>query len=162
MIDLQKLEVANNVLSLIEKGIWLSVKGSYLQINWKHWKTEKVTTKRWMCGGNFYPPYTLPTGGTHTVAIACLAQWIRGQKCYPLTTWKYWCGKTVGMTPANIPDILEAGGYPVEQACGFCGKEIAGSWDWYFDVGMGCRHRQQCENYKGDAIAHVHKPTPNK
>lgn len=147
MIDLQKLAVANNVLSVMEKNIWFSIDKSYLQINWKTWDS-RVLTRRWMCGENFYPPYTLPTGGTYTVAIACLAQWMRGKKCYPLTTWKYWCGKSVGMTPASILDILETSGYPVDSACGFCGKEIVGSRDWYFDLGMGCRHRQQCENYK--------------
>lgn len=147
MIDLKKLEVANKVLSLIEKNIWFSINKKYLQINWRTWD-GKTATRRWMCGKNFYPPYTLPTGGTYTIAIACLAQWVRGKKCYPLATWKYWCCAAVGMTPANVPSILEAGGYPVDQTCGFCGKELAGSWDWYFDVGVGCRHRQQCENYK--------------
>ncbi len=153
MIDSKKLEVANNVLSLMGQDIWLSIDKGYLQINWKHWKTNGTITKRWMCAKNFYPPYDLPTGGTHTVAIACLAQWVRGQKCYPLSTWKYWCTETVGMTPTNIPDILEAGGYPIGKTCGFCGKEITGSWDWYFDVGIGCLRRGQCENYKNLAIS---------
>jgi len=154
MIDLQKLEVANKVLSLIDQDIWFSVNKNYLQINWKHWSnrkhlsSEKIITKRWMCAKNFYPPYQLPTGGTYTQAIACLAQWVRGQKCYPLATWKYWCTEAIGMTPSNIPKILEDGGYPTGKTCGFCSKEITGSWDWYFDVGVGCLNRSKCENYK--------------
>jgi hypothetical protein len=36
MIDLQKLEVANNVLSLMGQDIWLSTDKGYLQVNWKH------------------------------------------------------------------------------------------------------------------------------
>ena len=115
MIDLQKLEVANNVLDKMGQNIWFTVFGNYLQINWKHWKTEVIITKRWMCAKNFYPPYDLPTGGTHTQAIGCLAQWIRGKKYYPLATWKYWCSETMGMTPTNIPDILQDGGYPVDK-----------------------------------------------
>jgi hypothetical protein len=152
MIDLQKLEVANNVLSLMKEGIWFSIDKGYLQINWRNCN-DRIVTKRWMCAENFYPPYRLPTGGTYTQAIACLAQWVRGQICYPLATWKYWCTEAIGMTPTNIPSILEAGGYPVGKTCGFCGKEVTGSWDWYFDVGVGCLRRSQCENYKQEAIA---------
>ena len=147
-MDIPKLEVANNVLSLMGKEFWFTIANNYLQINWKHWKTEETATKRWMCSDNFYPPYRLPTGGTYTQAIACLAQWIRGKKCYSLANWKYWCTEAIGMTPVNIPDILQVGGYPSDKTCGFCGKEVIGRWDWYFDVGIGCMFRSKCENYK--------------
>jgi len=148
-IDMDRISVANEVLGLIlpKCNLSFSVSKGYLMLSWHGSWQERKTTKRWMCGRNFYPPYTLPTGGTHTVAIANLAAWIRGKKCYPLTTWSHWVSDAVKMTPPRIVEILREGGYSAEANCGFCGEPIERGWDWYYAVGVGCLASIDCAKH---------------
>ena len=148
-INMDRLSIANEVLGLMlpECNLSFSASKGYLMISWKgNWQARR-TTKRWRCGNDFYPPYALPTGGNHTVAIANLAAWIKGEKCYPLRVWSYWVSGAIKMTPQGIVDILRDGGYSAESNCGFCGESIERGWDWYEAVGVGCTAGISCAKY---------------
>lgn len=150
MINQERLEISNKIIALLMPKTRLFVRNHRIWVEWVIMRS--LTTKQWQTSrGSFYPTWSnkFPTGGTYTVAIAQLINWIRDRPCYPIQTWEYWFGNNVGMDGREeILPLLQSSDYPKEMKCYFCGRTDV-RFDWYSfgkRSGIGCWVR--CEILK--------------
>lgn len=160
MIHKDRLEIANKVLAALgesyQKVEFTISDRNRLTLNWFDYH-GKPYSRPWATeGGSCYPSWyrKLATGGTMITAIAQLALWVRGLPCYPIQTWKYWFGESVGMRGGEtiLPLLKDSGCYPDGLSCAFCGA-TGTRRDWYWfsphpkHSGFGCMH-PECQPIK--------------
>lgn len=135
----ERLELANKVLKTLGdfELSWQPRRGLCISWTWR----GTCFTKRWTCDrGSFYPRFdtgSMGIAGTGTTAISQLVRYCQGKPCLPLSSWRYWGGKSVRLW-TELRDrciaiaLLENSDYPKAPICIFCGSNLTGQqWDWY-------------------------------
>jgi len=157
VIDKTRLEIANKVLAVLSESYrkteFVVSDRNRLYLNWFDYY-GKAYSRPWATRcGSAYPSWSdkLSCGGTMMTAIAQLALWVRGLPCYPIQTWEYWCGETVGMRGGEkiLPLLRDSGCYPDGLSCAFCGaRDVERDWYWFSPhpkhSGFGCQ-RPECQ-----------------
>lgn len=159
MIHKDRLEIANKVLAALgesyRKTEFTISDRNRLHLNWDDYHGKPYSRPWATKGGSSYPSWSdkLATGGTVITAIAQLALWVRGLPCYPIQSWRHWCGESVGMKGGEIIlPLLKNSDYPKEVACVWCGSHTS-KIDWYWfsahpsHSGFGCLH-PECQPIK--------------
>lgn len=147
-VNYDRLKVANEVIPFLLPSAKLEVDRGKIVLCWIAYTCNKPMRKTWQTRrGSHFPPFGLPTGGTHITAIAQLVNWVRGRSVLPIQTWQYWCSESVGMKHGDsILPLLQNSDYPKKKECCFCGSTTS-SLDWYSfsvkDQGLGCW--KECE-----------------
>jgi hypothetical protein len=148
-----RIDVANEVLQLFAAGTSIEKPKGGVFVTWERWRPPGKVTKRWQCrGSGFYPVWHRQWGhgGTACRALSQLVRWIQEKPVLPLSTWRFWTGKSVRLGRENGPRILEllaAGGYPESVNCVLCDQQITGSYDWWDLKGVSgpcCNHYSGC------------------
>lgn len=148
MINCQRLQVSNQVLALMAKGIAFSVSNNKIYIEWDSYSAGKRKRKLYTPNNraSFYSSHRLPTGGTVDTAINQLWRWIKNKPCLPLGAWRMWTNPEGGFKigAPEIVDILSAAGYPETGKCCICGADLKEKgFTWYYSQkprveGAGC------------------------
>lgn len=125
-IDLDRLEVANKVLSLIlpKATVKLLAKGNtlYITTGYHHEPLKERRVRVKSDSDYFYGDRCFPSGGTHQRATVELIRWVRGKPENDLRLWKHWCSPEIGIKPNSIIEILLEAGYPEQAEKGYWAK----------------------------------------
>ena len=126
MINKKRLDIANQILDILYPTANFTInEQNRLYLNWQDYRGNPYSRPWATEKGSCYPSWyrKLAIGGTHITAIAQLALWVRELPCYPIQTWKYWCGDSVGMRGGDIilPLLRDSNCYPDGLSCAFCG-----------------------------------------
>lgn len=160
MINKERLEIANRALAVLGESYrrteFTIGDRNELRLNWLDYYGKPYSRPWATRGGSAYPSWSgkLSCGGTMMTAIAQLALWVRELPCYPIQTWTYWCGESVGIRggEAILPLLMDSGCYPDGLSCAFCGAtDIERDWYWFSPhpkhSGFGCQ-RPECQPIK--------------
>lgn len=154
-----RFTAANSVLAIIAEGTTIEPRKGGVWVMWKQYSGKQME-RRWVCRGqDFYPMWHRHwgQGGTRCTALAQLVRWCQGKTCLPLSTWRYWTGKSVAMGSERADELLstlESAGYPVTVNCVLCRQPISGPLDWWSlnkVVGPCCGMSSGCRQKKAAA-----------
>lgn len=155
LTDTSKLAAANRILEIIAPSTRIERRTNGWYITWTRFRGASMS-RRWATRGqSFYPVWHRHWGhgGTCTTALSQLVRWCAGKPVLPISTWKYWTGKTVAMGRERGPEIVQIlteAGYPQSVDCVLCGNQIVGGLDWWHLDGVsgpccgwtsGCRQK---------------------
>lgn len=156
MPDTSKLDAANAVLEILAPSTTIERRKNGWYVTWIGWR-DKPMSRRWATAGGSsgYPSWYRHWGhgGTCSQALWQLIRWCQGRPVLPISTWKYWTGKTVAMgreRGTEIIQVLTEAGYPQSVDCVLCGNQIVGGLDWWHLDGVsgpccgwtsGCRQK---------------------
>ncbi len=150
-VDLIRLEQANRVLDIIDRGTRLIYEKRFF-VEWVQSNGVKKR-KGWVPNGrgSNYPrgEWEFGFGGTQCTCISFLMRWCRSEPVMDMRFWRRCV--SVGVNAGVLP-ILEEIGWPKESPCCMCGRIVTPSdrIDWYdwrgagSNVwGPGCHHSDE-------------------